>query len=72
VMVRGNNALSVTLKPGEVYTLDTNSSNPDPQGGGTSNALRGDMGLVFAVTAAIIAGVVLGVVNANTVSPSGP
>ena len=74
VMIRGNNALNVTLKAGEVYTLDNNTTQPDPQssGGGISNALGGDAGLVFVITAAIIAGVTLGVINATSVSPAGP
>jgi len=75
VSVRGNNALNVTLKAGEVYTLDENraANTTDPQGGTSStNALTGDTGLVIVVTAAIVAGVTLGVINANKVSPAGP
>ncbi len=75
VSVRGNNNLNVTLKTGEVYTLDNNNSQPDPQGGnqgGLGSLSGGDMGLIFAISAGIIAGVTLGVINANSVSPAGP
>ena len=74
VMVRGNNALAVELKAGEVYTLDSTNS-PDPQGGNSgpfSNLSSSDTGLIFAISAGIIAGVTLGVINALSVSPAGP
>ncbi|HUS19267.1 MAG TPA: hypothetical protein VMZ25_06430 [Terriglobales bacterium] len=72
VMVRGNNALAVELKPGEVYTLDTNSSSPDPQGGDNRTFFGDDAGLTFVISAAVISGVILGVMNAISVSPAGP
>ena len=74
VMIRGNNALAVELKAGEVYTLDSSATSPDPQGGtsGGSGLLGSDAGLIFAVTAGIISGITLGIVNAQSVSPAGP
>ena len=78
VSVRGNNNLNVTLKTGEVYTLDNTTANgtqPDPQGGSNGrfgNLSGSDAGLIFAISAGIIAGVTLGVINANSVSPAGP
>jgi hypothetical protein len=74
VMVRGSNAVAVELKPGEVYTENTNSTvnSPDPQGGSNGSNFRAEHGLTFAVTAAIISGVVLGIINATNVSPAGP
>lgn len=72
VMVRGNHAIAVELKPGEVYTLDSSTATPDPQSGGSDNLSGNDMGLIFAISAGIIAGVTLGVINATSVSPAGP
>lgn len=72
VMVRGSNALAIELKPGEVYTQDPNASpQSDPQAGGRK-AFGDDAELVFIVSAAIIAGVILGIVNLTDVSPVGP
>jgi ferric-dicitrate binding protein FerR (iron transport regulator) len=78
VMIKGNNAFAMELKAGNVYTLDANSDNttttapsPDPQAS-SGTSFSADAGLTFGVTAAIIAGVVLGVINAKSVSPAGP
>jgi hypothetical protein len=73
VMVNGNNALAVELKAGEVYTLDTNSTTqPDPQASSNKTFFGDDAGLTFVISAAVIAGVILGVMNATSVSPAGP
>ncbi len=72
VMVRGSNALAVELKAGEVYTQDPNSS---PQTGpqASNKTLFGDdAGLIFVVSAAVIAGIILGIISATDVSPAGP
>ncbi|MEO5936867.1 MAG: hypothetical protein ABIP81_06610 [Terriglobales bacterium] len=73
VMVRGSNALAVELKPGEVYTLDpTAESAASPQQDSGTGLLGDDAGLTFVITAAIIAGIIVGVVNATSISPAGP
>jgi hypothetical protein len=74
VRVNGANNLNVTLKAGEVYNLEANNTQPDPQGGntGASNLNGSDMGLIFAISAAIIAGITVGLINAKEVSPAGP
>lgn len=74
VTVRGNNALNVTLKAGEVYTLDENraADATDPQNDNRTTFLNDNTGLIIIVTAAIVAGVTLGVINAKNVSPAGP
>lgn len=79
VMVRGNNALAVELKAGEVYTLDQPKGEtgagptvPEPQSTGTGPIITDDAKLVFAITAAIVAGVTLSVINSFSVSPGSP
>lgn len=72
VAIRGNNALNVTLKAGEVYTLDENRSTTQSQDDSGTAPLGGDTGLIIVVTSAIVAGVTLGVINATSVSPAGP
>ena len=72
VMVRGNNALAVELKAGEVYTLESTSTATDPQADGSKTFFGDDAELVFVVSAAIISGIILGVVNSQSVSPAGP
>lgn len=84
VSVRGNNNLNVTLKTGQVYTLDQDPKGqgtgpavpapppqPDPQTG-TGPVITEDVRLVFGVSAAIISGVTLGLINLQSVSPAGP
>lgn len=74
VLISGD-AKPVELKMGEVYTQDSATSpspSPSPQTNNTGFFGNEDAGLIFAVSSAIIAGITLGIVYSQSVSPSNP